>query len=168
MAGDAGTVLWTVPLNGQTTEAGLAIAGNVTTTGVKACFIAQQPTDIYEVGAIIGTATAATTYTFTVAVDEKIGGTLSSVSVAPSNFVTVTGPASTIIPAGSTLKKSVKLRVPKGGCLVFNVTSAPASGTAQLYAIGAVAGGPVIGAQAAAGGLSTATPPVTNEIISTT
>jgi hypothetical protein len=100
MALDAGTVLWTVPLNGQTTEAGLAIAGNVTTTGVKAAFIAQQPMDIYEVGAIIGTATAATTYVFTVAVDEKIGGTLAATG---SNFATVTGPAGAAIAAGTTL-----------------------------------------------------------------
>jgi hypothetical protein len=60
------------------------------------------------------------------------------------------------------------MRVPKGGCLVFNVTGAPASGTAQLYAIGAVTGAPVIGAQALAGGLGVGTPPVPNEVISTT
>jgi hypothetical protein len=165
MALDAGTFVWSVPVQGQATEAATAIAGNVTTTGVKAAFVASQPTDVYEVGAVIGTATAATTYTFTVAVDEKIGGTLSTTG---SNFATVTGPAGAAITGGFTLKKAVKMRVPKGGCLVFNVTSAPASGTAQLYAICAVAGAPAIGAQAAAGGLGTASPPVPNEILSTT
>jgi len=164
MAGDAGAIYWTVPTQGQSTEAGSAIAGNVTSTGVKAAFLAMQPTDIYEVGAVIGgTATAATTYTFTVAVDEKVGGTLAS---SGENFATVTGPASTIIAAGVTLKKSVRMRVPKGGCLVFNVTSAPASGTAMLYALGSPAGQPLIGVQALAGGIGAST--TVNEILSTT
>ena len=167
MALDAGYSFWSFPPQGQATEVASAIATNVTTAGVRCAFLATQPTDVYEVGAIIGaTATAATTYVFTVAVDEKVGGTLAT---APStNFATVTGPASTIIPAGYTLKKSVKMRVPKGGCLVFNVTGNPASGTACLYAIVAPAGAPLQGAQAAAGGLGTASPPVINEILSTT
>ena len=165
MAIDSGTVYWTSPVLPQATEAGCAVAGNVTPAGVKAAFVAIQPTDIYEVGAVIGTVTAATTYSFSVAVDEKIGGTLSTTG---SNFVTVTGPAGAAITAGFTLKKSVKMRVPKGGCLVFTVIGAPASGTAMLYAIGAVAGGSALGAQAAAGGLGTASPPLINEILSTT
>src|SRR5215813_12028020 len=141
MAVDAGYTIWSSPAAGVgTTDASAAIAGNVTSTGAKASFLAAQPMDVYEVGAIIGTATAATTYNFTVAVDEKIGGTLAS---SGSNFVTVTGPAATAIPAGSTLKKFVKMRVPKGGCLVFTVlATAPASGTAQLYALCAPAGAP--------------------------
>src|SRR5262249_62077892 len=103
---------------------------------------AAQQRAVYEVGPIIGRATAATTYNFTGAVDEKIGGTLAS---SGSNFVTVTGPAATAIPAGSTLKKFVKMRVPKGGCLVFTLlATAPASGTAQLYALCAPAGAPAI------------------------
>lgn len=166
MAIDAGTVIWSSPAAGVgTTEASAAIAGNVTSNGVKASFVAAQPMDVYEVGAVIGTVTAATTYAFTVAVDEKIGGTLSTTG---SNFATVTGPAGAAITAGFTLKKFVKMRVPKGGCLVFTVTSAPASGTAMLYAIVAPTGAPTLGAQAAAGGLGTASPPVTNEILSTT
>jgi hypothetical protein len=167
MAIDAGTIVWSSPAAGVgTTEASAAIAGNVTSTGVKASFVAAQPMDVYEVGAVIGTATAATTYNFTVAVDEKIGGTLAS---SGSNFATVTGPAATIIPGGSTLKKFVKMRVPKGGVLVFTVlATAPASGTAMFYAIVSPAGAPVLGIQAAAGGLGVGSPPVINEIISTT
>jgi len=172
MAIDAGTFIVTWPAS-ATTEAGNAIAGNVTSTGVKGSYCAAQPVDVYEIGAVIGTATAATTYVFTAAVDEKIGGTLSSSSISPSNFATVTGPASTAITAGYTLKKFVKFRIPKGGTLVLNVTGAPASGTAMLYAVMAVAGAPQIGSQSGTGGLGlplvSGVPTVTpNEILSTT
>jgi len=167
MAIDAGTFIVTWPAS-ATTEAGNAIAGNVTSTGVKGSYCAAQPTDVYEIGAVIGTATAATTYVFTAAVDEKIGGTLSS---SGENFATITGPASTVIANGTTLKKSVRFRIPKGGTLVLNVTGAPASGTAMLYAVMAVAGGPVIGTQAGAGGIGSTLSggvPVINEILSST
>jgi hypothetical protein len=155
MAIDAGTFVWSVPLNGQATDAALAIAGNVTTATDKAFFLAEQPIDVYEVGAIIGTVTAATTYVFTVATAPAIGG-------AYTVQATVTGPAGAAIPAGSTLKKFVKIRVPKGGVLRFTVTGAPASGTAQLYAICAVAGAPVLGVTGGVAGGAV------NEVISTT
>jgi len=170
MALDAGYTIWCSPAAGVgTTDASAAIAGNVTSTGAKASFLAAQPMDVYEVGAVIGTATAATTYNFEVAVEEKIAGTFSTTSISPTNYALVTGPAGASIPAGTTLKKSVNMRVPKGGCLRFNVlATAPASGTAMLYAIVAPAGGPVIGVQAGSGGLGTQSPSVTNEILSST
>ena len=170
MALDAGYTIWCSPAAGVgTTDASAAIAGNVTSTGAKASFLAAQPMDVYEVGAVIGTATAATTYNFEVAVEEKIAGTFSTTSISPTNYALVTGPAGASIPAGTTLKKSVNMRVPKGGCLRFNVlATAPASGTAMLYAIVAPAGAPVIGIQAGSGGLGSQSPPATNEILSTT
>ena len=171
MALDAGYTIWCSPAAGVgTTDASAAIAGNVTSTGAKASFLAAQPMDVYEVGAVIGTATAATTYNFEVAIEEKIGGTFSTATtISPTNYALVTGPAATAIPAGTTLKKFVNMRVPKGGVLRFNVlATAPASGTAMLYAIVAPAGAPQIGVQAGSGGLGTQSPSVTNEILSST
>src|SRR5215468_12556262 len=99
MAIDAGVVKWQFPTNGQATDAANAVAGNVTTTGDKAFFLADANYDVYEVGALIGTATAATTYTFTVATAPLIGGSYTVQA-------TVTGPAGTAIAAGGALKKS--------------------------------------------------------------
>jgi hypothetical protein len=133
MSMDAGTVFLSVPANGQATEAANAIAGNVTTTGDKAFFVAPVGLDVVEVGAVIGTATAATTYIFTVATAPKMGG-------AYTVQATVTGPATTIIAAGTKLKKNTKIHLDAGNVLRFSVTGAPASGTAQLYAMAYPAG----------------------------
>jgi len=133
MAMDAGTIFWAFPANGQATDAANAVAGNVTATGDKVFFVAPQGVDIVEVGALIGTATAATTYAFTVATAPKIGGSYTVVG-------TVTGPASTAIAAGAALKKNTKIHLDRGGVLRFSVTGAPASGTAQFYATGYPAG----------------------------
>jgi len=135
MAIDAGLVKWTFPANGQSTDAANAVAGNVTTTGDKVFFLADANYNVFEVGALIGTATAATTYVFTVATAPLIGG---SYTVAN----TITGPASTAIAAGGALKRSVNIPLAKGACLRFSVTGNPASGTAQFYAILAPAGDP--------------------------
>src|SRR5262249_59954092 len=74
MAMDAGTYTWAFPANGQATDAANAVAGNVTTTGDKAFFVASEGVDVVEVGALIGTATAATAYVFTAATAPAIGG----------------------------------------------------------------------------------------------
>src|SRR5262245_56998064 len=126
MSMDAGTYTWAFPANGQATDAANAVAGNVTTTGDKAFFVATEGVDVVEVGAVVGTATAATAYVFTVATAPAIGG---SYTVA----ATVTGPAAAIA-AGAALKKNVKIHLNRGQVLRFSVTSAPASGTAQLFA----------------------------------
>jgi hypothetical protein len=152
MAIDAGTFVWTGPAAGQATE-----AASVTTVsaGDKAFFLAEQPIDVWEVGATIGVVTAATTFIFTVATNTAFGG-------GYTTQATVTGPASAAIAAGTTLKKSVKIRVPKGGFLRFTVTGAPASGSAQYYAICSVAGAPVLGVTGGVAGGAV------NEILSTT
>ena len=126
MAMDAGTYTWTFPANGQATDAANAVAGNVTTAADKAFFVATEGVDVVEVGANIGTATAATAYAFTVATAPNIGG-------AYTVQATVTGPAAALA-AGSCLKKNVKIHLNRGQVLRFTVTSAPASGTAQLFA----------------------------------
>src|SRR5262244_437243 len=59
MAMDAGTYTWAFPANGQATDAANAVAGNVTTTGDKAFFVASEGVDVVEVGALIGTAAGA-------------------------------------------------------------------------------------------------------------
>lgn len=138
MAMDAGTFYWSTPANGQATDAGNAVAGNVTSTGDKAFFVAPEGVDIVEVGALIGTATAATTYVFTVATAPRIAG-------AYTVQATVTGPAATAIAAGGVLKKGVKIHLDRGQVLRFAVTGAPASGTAQLFAKGYPAGTGVAG-----------------------
>ena len=126
MAMDAGTYTWAFPANGQATDAANAVAGNVTTTGDKAFFVATEGVDVVEVGALIGTATAATAYIFTAATAPAIGG---SYTVA----ATVTGPTAAIA-AGACLRRTTKIHLDKGQVLRFSVTGAPASGTAQLYA----------------------------------
>jgi hypothetical protein len=68
-----------------------------------------------------------------VATAPRIGGAYTVVA-------TVTGPASTAIAAGATLKKAIKIHLDRGQVLRFSVTGAPASGTAQLYAKGYPAG----------------------------
>jgi len=152
MAIDAGTFIWTAPPSGAATE-----AASVTTVsaGDKGFLLAAQPIDVYEVGAMIGVVTAATTFVFTVATNTAFGG-------GYTTQATVTGPASAAIAAGTTLKKFVKIRIPKGGFMRFSVTGAPASGSAQYYAICSVAGAPVIGLT---GGVAGGT---VNEILSTT
>jgi hypothetical protein len=161
MAIDAGQLLFQFPSAGQATEVASQVVTNVTTTGDKVFFLATQPIDVYEVGAVIGTLTAATTYVFSVAANSVIGGAYPTIGQA--NFVTVTGPAGAAIAAGTTLKKSqMKIRVPKGGYLRFNVSGAPASGTACFYAIAVPAGAPFVGTT---GGIATG---AINEIQSTT
>jgi hypothetical protein len=123
---DAGTYTWTSPANGQATDAANAVAGNVTTTGDKAFFVATEGVDVVEAGAVIGTVTAATSYAFTLATAPRIGG-------AYTVQATVTGPAAAIA-AGAALKKPVKIHLDRGQVLRFSVTSAPASGTAQFFA----------------------------------
>ena len=152
MAIDSGTLLLIGPPSGQATE-----AASVTTVsaGDKAFFLAAQPMDVFEVGAMIGVVTAATTLVFTVATNTAFGG-------GYTVQATVTGPAGAAIAAGTTLKKSVKIRVPKGGFLRFTVTGAPASGSAQYYAIASVAGAPVLGTTGGVAGGAV------NEILSTT
>lgn len=135
MAMDAGTIYWSAPANGQATDA--ANAGAVS-AGDKAFFVATEGTDIVEIGALIGTATAATTFVFTAATAPRIGGAYTVVA-------TVTGPAATAIAAGGVLKKGVKIHLDRGQVLRFAVTGAPASGTAQLYAKGYPAGTGVAG-----------------------
>jgi len=129
---DAGTNYFTFPVSGQATDAGNAVAGNVTTTGDKVFFVAPDGVDIVEVGALIGTATAATAYVFTVATAPAIGG-----SYTVQN--TVTGPAAALA-TGTALRRNVKIHLEKGQVLRFSVTGAPASGTAQFYAKGYPAG----------------------------
>jgi len=138
MAMDAGSFYWTVPANGQATDAANAVAGNVTTTGDKAFFVAPEGVDVVEVGALIGTATAATTYVFTLATAPRIGGAYTVVG-------TVTGPAGASIPAGGVLKKAQKIHLDRGQVLRISVTGAPASGTAQFFARGYPAGTGVAG-----------------------
>src|SRR5215475_1745877 len=121
MAMDAGTNYFTFPVSGQATDAGNAVAGNVTTTGDKVFFVAPDGVDIVEVGALIGTATA-----------PAIGG-----SYTVQN--TVTGPAAALA-TGTALRRNVKIHLEKGQVLRFSVTGAPASGTAQFYAKGYPAG----------------------------
>lgn len=132
MGMDAGTIFLSVPANGQATDAANAIAGNVTTAGDKAFFVAPMGMDVVEVGAIVGTATAATAYVFTVATAPRIAGAYTVVA-------TVTGPAAAIA-AGARLKKNTKIHLDAGQVLRFSVTGAPASGTAQLYAVAYPAG----------------------------
>jgi hypothetical protein len=136
MAADAGMILLTFPVNGQATD---GANGGAVTTGDKAFFWSPIPLDIAEVGALIGTATSADTYAFTVATAPASGGSFTV-------FATVTGPVATIIPSGTRLKKSIgNKRLNAGDVLRFTVSDAASAGTAQFYAICYPAGDPATG-----------------------
>lgn len=140
MAMDAGLILLTFPATGQATDAGNGVAGNCTPTGDKAFYWAPTALDVAEVGALIGTATAADTYAFTVASAPATGGVFTV-------FATVTGPAATIIPAGTRLVKAVNKRIAAGDVLRFTVSDASSAGTAQFFAICYPAGDSVSGTE---------------------
>ena len=138
MASDAGVGVWTFPSAGTATDAGQCVVGNCTPGGVKANFLCDQNYNLFEVGAMIGTATAADTYVFTVSTAPLIGG----VYVLRT---TVTGPAAAAIPAGTCLKSQpLNVFMPKGTVLQFNVTDATAAGTAMFYAVVSPAGDPAV------------------------
>jgi hypothetical protein len=127
MAGDAGMILLTFPLNGQATDAANGVT--LTTAVDKAFFWAPHALDVVEVGCLIGTATSADTLAFTVASAPATGG-------AFTVFATVTGPVATIIAAGTRLKKDVgAVRLNAGDVLRFTVSDLATAGTGQFYAV---------------------------------
>jgi len=124
MSMDAGTYTWSVPANVQATDG--ALAGALTPAGDKGFFIATEGVDVVEVGALIGTVTAASALVFTAATAPAIAGSYSVQA-------TVTGPAAGL-PAGGCLRKSTKIHLDKGQVLRLSITGAVATGTGQLYA----------------------------------
>lgn len=154
MASDAGLVVWQFPALGQATDAGQAVAGNMTPGADKVFFVAAFNLTIFEVGVLIGTATGADTYIFTVSTAPNIGGAYTLRS-------TITGPTATAIAAGTALKSQpLDIEMRKGNVLRFTVTDAAAAGTGCFYALGYPSGDPVRHLMGAAG--------TTNELISTT
>lgn len=132
MAADSGLIVWQYPSLGQTTDAGQAIVG-VMTPGAptdKVFFVAAFNITIVEVGCLIGTATGADTYIFTVSTAPNIGGAYTLRS-------TITGPTATIMAAGTCLRsRPLDIEMTKGMVLKFTVTDPAAAGTGCFYAYG--------------------------------
>lgn len=128
MAADSGLVVWQFPTLGQTTDAAQATAAMLTPGADKAFFLAAYNLTVVEVGVLIGTASGADTYAFTVSTAPNIGG-------AYTLRATITGPTATAIAAGTCLRSApLDIEMTKGMVLRFTVTDACAAGTGCFYA----------------------------------
>jgi hypothetical protein len=135
----------TFPVNGQATD---AANGGATTAGDKAFFWITHPVDLVEVGALVGVATLADTFAFTVSRAPAPGGTFATLTNAAGQTAVVTGPVATIIPIGTRLKKDLgSIRLNAGDVLRFSVTDASATGAVQFYALCYPAGEPATGSE---------------------
>lgn len=127
MAMDSGLVILQAPV------AAAAVTGQVTTTtGVKFELILPAPFDVAEIGFVCTVATDADT----MAITFRRRPTPGSAS-GQSTIGVVTGPAATIIAAGSVVRKYVgEVHCAKGDGIAIDVTDATGAGSGFMYVKG--------------------------------